>query len=147
MTGSGVDQNKRLPMVWSADGKDSPQPFEGATQAAKTDGGSVEEQEANPDSLLNWYKKVLRTKAKYPQIASSTVTAVKTDNDALAVLNYGKDLTIVTNYSWDDAQTLVMPKDAVGTKIGDTLSVSGGTATLTDGQLSIPAQTTVILTK
>lgn len=60
LTGSGIDQNKRLPMPWSADGADSPKAnvaVPGATETATTDGGSVAQQETNPNSLLNWYKK------------------------------------------------------------------------------------------
>jgi alpha-amylase len=153
MTGAEHRQNNRLPMLWSADGKDSPQPFEGSTETAETDGGSVEEQEQNPDSLLNWYKKVLRTKAKYPQIASGTVTAVQTDDTSLAVLNYdsgtsdGSGLTIATNYSASDAATLRLSDSIVGTALADVLSVHGDPARPVDGQLSIPPQTTVILTR
>lgn len=60
LTGSGIDQNKRLPMPWNAAGTDSPKAdisVPGATEIATTDGGSVAQQEANPNSLLNWYKK------------------------------------------------------------------------------------------
>lgn len=50
LTGSGIDQNKRLPMPWSADGADSPKAnvaVPGATETATTDGGSVAQQETN----------------------------------------------------------------------------------------------------
>jgi alpha-amylase len=146
MTGTGVDQNKRLPMVWSSDGKDSPRPPAGATQTAQTDGGSVAQQEKNPDSLLNWYKKVLRVKAKYPAISSSHVTAVDTKHSNLSVLNCGQDLTIITNYSPKETTTLDLPNSA-STKIADTLSIHDATASFQDGKLSIPPYTTVILAK
>ena len=151
MAGSGVDQNKRLPMQWTADGKDSPKAsvsVPGATDKVTTLGGSVAQQEANPNSLLSWYKKILRVKAKYPQIAQSRkLKAVDTADDNLSVINYGKQLTIVNNFSDKAATTIQLPEVVVGTKLADGLYVKGGAAKLDGQTLTIPAYSTVILTK
>lgn len=144
------DQNKRLPMPWSADGADSPKAnvaVPGATETATTDGGSVAQQETNPNSLLNWYKKILRVKAKYPEIATARLKNISVSKDSLSVINYGKDLTIVNNFSDKEGMTVKLPKGVVGKKITDQLSGGGVQATLTDGKLTIPAYSTVILKK
>lgn len=150
LTGSGIDQNKRLPMPWNAAGTDSPKAdisVPGATEIATTDGGSVAQQEANPNSLINWYKKILRVKAKYPEIATDRLKNISVSEESLSVINYGKDLTIINNFSDTENVTMKLPKSVVGTKITDQLSVSSSQAKLTDGKLTIPAYSTVILKK
>ncbi|WP_422120103.1 hypothetical protein [Lactococcus cremoris] len=150
LTGSDIDQNKRLPMQWSADGANSPKAnvaVPGATETATTDGGSVAQQETNPSSLLNWYKKILRIKAKYPEIATARLKNISVSKESLSVINYGKDLTIINNFSDTENVTMKLPKGVVGKKITDQLSVSSSQAKLTDGKLTIPAYSTVILKK
>ncbi|MDU1525888.1 MAG: alpha-amylase family glycosyl hydrolase, partial [Lactococcus lactis] len=150
LTGSDIDQNKRLPMQWSADGANSPKAnvaVPGATETATTDGGSVAQQETNPNSLLNWYKKILRIKAKYPEIATARLKNISVSKESLSVINYGKDLTIINNFSDTENVTMKLPKGVVGKKITDQLSVSSSQAKLTDGKLTIPAYSTVILKK
>lgn len=150
MSGSGVDQNKRLPMPWAANGKDVTKAsvsVPGSDMTATTLGGSVAQQEANPDSLLNWYKKILRLKAKYPEIAADRIKSVSVSNDSLSVINYGQDLTIVNNFSDTDSVTVKLPKAFIGNKLSDGLYIKGGAAKLTDDKLTIPAYSTVILTK
>jgi glycosidase len=51
MTGSGRDENKRLPMLWE----------------------TVDEQLTDPDSLLNYYRAVLALKALFPDIQNGEV--------------------------------------------------------------------------
>ncbi|MFC4652071.1 alpha-amylase family glycosyl hydrolase [Lactococcus nasutitermitis] len=150
MSGGGIDQNKRLPMQWTANGQDSPKTsicVPGATETATTLGGSVAQQESAPNSLLNWYKKVLRVKAKYPEIASSRVKAVATSKDNLSVMNYGKSLTVVNNFSSTATTTVKLPKAVVGKVMADGLYIDGGQATVVDGKLKMPPYSTVILKK
>ena len=148
--GSGIDQNKRLPMPWTADGKGDAKAsvsVPSATDKITTLGGSVAQQEANPNSLLSWYKKILRVKAKYPAIASSRIKSVDTSKDNLSVMNYGKALTIVNNFSETGSTTVKLPKAVVGKTLADGLYVKGGAAKLDGRKLTIPAYGTVILTK
>ncbi|WP_228385998.1 MULTISPECIES: alpha-amylase family glycosyl hydrolase [unclassified Lactococcus] len=147
MTGNGIDQNKRLPMQWNTTGQDSPAAPVGSTETVSTDGGSVATQESNPQSLLNWYKKILRLKAKYPQIASSRISAVDESNTDLSVVNYGKDLTIINNFSSNQTATFKIPKGTVGKKLADSLVVSGAKVSLSNDELVMPAYSTVILKK
>lgn len=150
LTGSGLDQNKRLPMPWDAAGTDMTKAdvaVPAATEVATTDGGNVAQQEANPNSLLNWYKKILRIKAKYPEIAKARVKQISVSKTNLSVLNYGKDLTLINNFSATEETHVSLPKAVVGREIADVISVSGKTAQITDGKLVIPPYSTVILKK
>lgn len=148
MGGSGIDQNKRLPMPWSADGKASPKAavsVPGSDESVTTLGGSVAQQETNPNSLLNWYKKVLRVKAKYPEIARDSIKAIAVHSDSLSVLNYGSDMTIVNNFSDEKAITVTLPKAVNGRQIRSCLEIKGGTAKVVGDKLTLPPYSTVIL--
>lgn len=150
LSGNGIDQDKRLPMPWSPEGKDSPKAsvsVPGADMTATTLGGSVAQQEQNPASLLNWYKKILRLKAKYPEIAADRIKNISVSNENLSVINYGQDLTIINNFSSTENTSIKLPKTVVGKILADTLLIKGGTAELSGNTLTIPAYSTVILTK
>lgn len=92
-------------------------------------------------------KKVLRLKAKYPEIASSRITNVEEDNTDLSVINYGNTLTIINNFSSNQTQTIQLPKGVVGMKLADQLVVTSGQVILKDGKLTLPAYSTAILRK
>ena len=83
MSGSGADENKRLPMLWSA--KDPAQlcnPPANADQAQKLKQG-VDEQDADPDSLLNTYRALIALRRQAPELERGTMTALDGGNDAL----------------------------------------------------------------
>lgn len=147
LSGSGIDQNKRLPIPWTADGKGSAiasVSVPGATMVATTLGGSAEEQEADPNSLLNWYKKILRIKAKYPDIASSRITEIDMTNSSLSALNYGNKYTVISNFDSQNSAKVTLTS-AMKKNLAESLSVTGEKVTLTGKSLTLPAYSTVIL--
>ena len=147
MNGDGIDQNKRLPMQWTQNQTDSPKAPAGSTESVSTDGGSVASQQANPQSLLAWYKKVLRVKALYPSLARERIKAVEVKNSSLSVINYGKDLTVVNNFSSTQTQTIKLPKSVNGHHLASSLVISSGAVKWADGKLVLPAYSTAILKK
>ncbi|GAB2024250.1 alpha-amylase family glycosyl hydrolase [Lactovum odontotermitis] len=147
LSGSGPDQNKRLPMPWSKDNTGSAQAsvsVPGATETAATLGGSVEEQEADPNSLLNWYKKVLRIKLKYPALAQSRISEVNVDNSSLSVLNYADKYTIISNFDSRESADLKLTSK-MKQNLAETLSATGAEIKLTGKILTLPPYSTVIL--
>ncbi|OFI50514.1 hypothetical protein BG261_01150 [Floricoccus tropicus] len=148
MTGSGADENKRQPMVFNNDGKGQPKPFENSTMKAETDGGSVEVQEKNPDSVLSWYKKVLRAKSNYPEIARGEITNLESDEKNIAILSYeyeDEKVAVIHNFSDKEDLTIDLPKELSKYKIKETLSAFKGEAKLENGKLTIPKYTSLIL--
>ncbi|MDR2976335.1 MAG: alpha-amylase [Streptococcaceae bacterium] len=147
ISGSGIDQNKRLPLPWGinnpANTKESVA-VPGATESVTTIGGTVEEQEANPNSLLNWYKKVLRIKLRYPEIAQSRISKVDVDNSSISALNYGKKYTIISNFDSKASISLKLTSQ-MKQKIAERLSVTGAYITLDEKKLTLPPYSTVIL--
>lgn len=148
MTGSGRDENKRLPMLWSAADKagiPSPPPnaefFEQPAQG-------VAEQLQDKNSLLNFYIKLIGIKNRNPEIARGTVKAIDTGHDsvvAFACEYNGSTLYVLHNLAQSPAD-VTLPKDAYAyKKITDFLSVSGEKAKLKGDIIEMPARSTVIL--
>ncbi|MBR1584309.1 MAG: alpha-amylase [Clostridia bacterium] len=102
MSGSGRDENKRLPMLWSgADETQNCLPPAEADQAQRlTDG--VDAQEGDPDSLLNWYRQLGRIREMNPALIGGRMRAIETDNAALCaytVASDGVSLAVLINTS------------------------------------------------
>jgi hypothetical protein len=146
MRGSGRDENKRLPLIWSeADktGETNPASAADYNMTLQVTKG-VDDLMAIPDSLWNHYKKVISVRNKYNDfIETARLTATNID-PRLYTLTYATDageLTIITNIT---ATTI-----AVGNSEGWTLlegiypTLEKGSVTASD--LTIPPFTTFIL--
>ena len=84
MSGSGIDENKRLPMLWSgADATAQCNPPAAADQPQRLKEG-VAEQENDPTSLLNWYRQVIVLRNLAPALARGTMTALDAGHKAVA---------------------------------------------------------------
>ena len=83
MGGSGADENKRLPMLWSAqDASLLCNPPENADQAQKLKEGA-DVQDGNPESLLNTYRTLIALRTQAPELERGVMTALDGGNDAL----------------------------------------------------------------
>jgi len=84
MTGSGRDENKRAPMVWSARNRAGicKGPF-GMDQRQSLTAG-VEEQLRNPASLTRFYIEAIRLRSLYPVLFYGTPQELKTGDRAIA---------------------------------------------------------------
>lgn len=106
MTGSGDDENKRLPMLWSTmDQTGVCVPPTNATQVQRLTVGA-DEQESDPDSLLSFYRQVLALRNQYPLFAGGNAELVETTDARLAAftLTDGRQtLLIAHNFSRDEA--------------------------------------------
>lgn len=147
--GSGKDENKRLPMVWSKENKkgitDAPM---GATQNNDELGAGVEEQEKDKNSLLAFYKKILRLKVENPEIARGQITALNLGQKAVAaysVENEGEKVYIIHNLSESEI-SLEFSKDNYNySGIRGTLTTGSEKITLKAGVLNLPPMSTVII--
>jgi len=136
MRGSGIDENKRLPMIWSQTDKigqtDLPN---GATydMNLQVQLGAHDQREI-PDSLLNHYRKVINVRNQYNEfIEKATVTQVGADTRiyGLAYASVEGTLTILTNTSAETIEeTLVgnyqLLTDIPTSKVSVTISQQGG---------------------
>ncbi len=81
MSGSGRDENKRLPMLWSTE-ETLCNPPRDADQEQRLKEG-VDVQEADPESLLNWYRTLIGLRKQAPELYRGTMTALDAGNDAV----------------------------------------------------------------
>ena len=83
MTGSGRDENKRLPMLWSrsvsAGMPDPPWDFDQAQRLKD----AADTQEGDPGSLLNFYRHILALRREHPALQRGTIQAVDLGHKAL----------------------------------------------------------------
>ena len=109
MSGSGRDENKRLPMVWSVtDTSAQCLPPANADQAQRLKEG-VDIQEADPDSLLNCYRQLIALRRLAPELRRGAMTALDGGHDAIAY------------YRVDDGDSAVAV--VVNTSTAETISV------------------------
>jgi glycosidase len=148
MTGSGRDENKRLPMLWSVTDKTGiPNAPPNAEYFVQPDKG-VAEQLKDKSSLLNYYIKLIKIKNQNPEIARGIVKAITVQNAgivAYSVKYNSSTLYVIHNLSTQPV-TLTFSKDKYGyKKIIDNLSVSGKKVTLKSDNLTMPARSSVII--
>lgn len=140
MIGTGDDPNKRIGMLWTADGPETQDP-PGTTESGYAL-PSVEEQQADPDSLLNWYKDLMWLRHKYPTIARGTTEVLPCDNVDLCILRrtWGENtVTVVVNPSLRD-HTLPMEAELL-----DAMNARGMEISLSDGTLTLPSYSIAIV--
>lgn len=140
MTGSGRDENKRLPMLWQGDGQHLTLPPAEADQPQRQTLG-VKEQEADPASLLAYYRALLAARAQCPEMARGRVEALDTGHAAVAaymvsdekgscaILHNLGDETISLDITWPGA-LLFAGGNHQGTPVlqGETLLLPSGTS-------------------
>ncbi len=153
MTGSSNDPEKRTGMVWSlSDNTGYVAKIPGSSNNEKPAEG-VEEALKNENSLVNFYKKIIRLKLQNPEIARGTFTPVVLDANNVKVGAYtsdynGSKVMVVMNIS-GDTQTVTVSKDIMsysgvrGYAVSDTTNTEK--VALNGDQLTIPANSVVVL--
>ena len=115
MTGSQNDPEKRTGMYWSNEDTTGYVPkIPGASSDGKPD-KSVKEQQADENSLLNFYKKAIALRNQNPEIARGTLKFVDLGSTETAgyVTEYnGSKVMVIFNLSSKSA-TVTVPEDAL----------------------------------
>ncbi len=148
LTGSGKDENKRLPILWSISEKTGiPNAPPNAEYFVQPDKG-VAEQLKDKNSLLNYYIQLIRIKNQNPEIAKGTLKAIETQDAGIVAFSVeynSSKLYVIHNLS---AQTikLTFSKEQYGfKKMIDNLSVSDEKVSLKGDIITMPARSSVIL--
>ena len=144
MTGSGRDENKRLPMLWSADDTAAlcNAPAD-ADQKQRLKAG-VDVQDADPDSLLNCYRAVIALRKQAPVLTHGIMTAVDTGNDAVCcyrVTDGAETVLVAVNASVSETITVTLPELAQA----DMLGSYGQAEILAENTLTMPPVSCMIL--
>lgn len=151
MSSSGKkDENKRLPMIWS--NTDTTGMTNGPADADKdivSAFAGVEQQQKDPYSILNYYKRAVRLRNENPEIARGEIEIVAelTEGNQAVITKTYEDSTIAIAYNTSDE---VMEISLEETVLGDMeicgyLTLNGEVVELDMGVLSMPAQSICIL--
>ncbi|WP_163192792.1 alpha-amylase family glycosyl hydrolase [Clostridium thermarum] len=146
--GSGKDENKRLPLLWSAADKTGITYAPPNADYKGTIEAGVMEQEKDENSLLQFYKKAIRIKNENPEIQRGVVTSIDLGNDALCAysLEYeGSKLYIVHNLSVDQVELKLSSEEYSKLKLKESLTTDDEKIILKKGNLTMPARSTAIL--
>lgn len=143
------DENKRLPMQWSATDTrgmtDAPPNADVVKQVFKP----VDEQMEDPLSLYNYYKKAIRIRNENPEIARGRLSVVEDlcskDISAIKKVYEGSEIIILYNISPDAANVSLKDAGLTGLSIRGYLTVDGNEVTIEDDLVSMPMYSIVIL--
>ena len=107
MSGSGPDENKRLPMMWSKDELLNCLPPQGADQGQRLKTG-VDEQAQDPLSLLNFYRNILAIRRAHPLLKDALVEVVDLGNTALAAWRCkGEDESLLVIHNLSEKMVII----------------------------------------
>ncbi len=148
MTGSGKDENKRLPMLWSETDKTGiPVPPPNATQALEGVKGA-DTQIKDESSLLHYYKKILDIKKKYPEIARGVMEPISTGNQDVAAFSVSykeKKVFVLHNLSDEPRQVVLKLLDPGKLSVSAYLAANGGKPEQSSDTVTLPPMSSTIL--
>lgn len=146
------DASYRTPMIF--DSEKLPDIFVdgfGDEAEAPTLGG-VKQQLGDNNSLLNFYRRVIKIKNQNPELARGTITGLEDFDDNNVGAFYteydGSKLMVIHNFSSDESKNLTITDDMIknATVRADLVTSDADThISLDGGKLVLPAQSTVIL--
>jgi len=141
MTGSGIDENKRTAMFWSAGDSTGITSNPIGSTNDRTPEQGVAEQLSDPDSLLNYYRQILALKSNHPDIFDGEVTEINTGISAICAIRTGS-VVVMHNLSGVSV-TAVVPDNV--SQLAGFLSPTGTAAKLSGDSITIPPYGTVVL--
>ncbi len=115
MTGSESDPDKRTGMYWSnTDDTGYVESVPGASKSVEKPAQSVEEALKDEDSLLNFYKRVIRLRNQNPEIAKGRITPVDLgSNETAGYVAKTDDSSVMVIYNLSDSGVSVeVPSDS-----------------------------------
>lgn len=135
MSGSGRDENKRLPMLWAMDEMQNTLPPAEADQAQRLK-SSAQDQEGDADSLLSFYRAMGQLRESYPQFESGQLSAIDLPDQHLAGWQLSGpegSLSVLHNLS---GEAISLPAPTGGELQG--WDTGSGAPMLQDGILTLP---------
>ncbi|MDR2655457.1 MAG: hypothetical protein LBC56_05200 [Oscillospiraceae bacterium] len=145
MTGRGRDENKRGPMIWSLSQPggltDGPPARDSGYGASR----SIEQQLADPDSLLRFYIRAIRLRNQFPGLWRGRVEEISQPDDALAVFKSvdGENILIVAHNVSTEEKTVILEKGKKS--LGGFLTAAGGEVILKGNKLTLPGRSSALV--
>lgn len=149
MSGSGRDENKRAPMYWSDQDRTGMTNGPKDMEPVRHQFGPLDEQQKDPLSIYNYYKRAIRLRNENPEIARGEITLLDdiTDPDLCALIKtyQGSSIYMLYNIS-DQAKRVSLSKEKYNYKgIRGYLSATGEELILEGETLLMPPYSIAIL--
>ena len=149
MSGSGIDENKRAPMVWSSTDTKGITVGPPNMETVEHNFPSVEEQLKDELSILNYVKRAVRLRNENPGIARGKISYLEevTDMDLCAIEKAydNSSIYIIYNFS-EEAKEVTLSRETYGySDIRGYLSVDENKVTIEGDTITIPSYGIVIL--
>lgn len=155
MKGAGKDENKRAPMYWSKNDDyagmcDGPADMDDISM--KFD--SLEEQEKDPDSIYQYYKKVIKVRNQNPEIARGNTQYISSGlDDTFCVLKktYEDSELLMVFHTGETAEELdlsgivINGKQLSDAEIRGELSTDGDKIEINDNSIKMPRYSALIM--
>lgn len=146
MAGSGEDPNKRIGMLWTSV-EETTTPPPGATKT-EYPLPSVEEQQADENSLLNFYRSAMELRNRFPEIARGSSQLLDSGSgDVCLILRTWQDSSIIIaiNPSAND-QDISVDAFTQYSSLSGQLTCGTEQPSMKSGTLHLPAWSVAILT-
>ncbi len=145
------DANFRTPMVFDSENmqKISVDSLGDTFEAPKY--GGVKQQLADKDSLLNFYRRIIKAKLQNPEIQrAKSIDPVDVGDDrvgAYTLENDGSTVMIVHNFDTEETKNLEIKSDKLSNPqiVADFITAKDAKAELKDGKLTLPPHSSVII--
>jgi glycosidase len=152
MTAPNTDSDKyyRLPMVFDSDNLPGIT-VDGASTVEAPANGGVKQQLADKDSLLNFYRRIIKAKLQNPEIQrAKSIDPVDMSDDrvgAYTLENDGSTVMIVHNFDTEETKNLEIKSDKLSNPqiVADFITAKDAKAELKDGKLTLPPHSSVII--
>jgi alpha-amylase len=144
MTGSGEDENKRGPMIWSVQSRKGQTRGPPYMNHRWNPPAGAAEQLGDPASLLRFYVEALRLRSEYPLMFYGSPEEIKTGDRAIAAYRLrdgGGEIGIVHNLG-ADRKTLELPG---ASRLGGALAAGGALPSLKGETLELPGHSSAVL--
>ncbi len=149
--GIGADENKRSPMIWSS--TDTKGQTNGPTNMSPANVinkfGSVEEQQKDENSILNYVKQGMKLRNIFPEIARGTIEVIDAGDEEIAAVSKtynGSKIIILANCDKQNTKTVTLPRSEYGyTCIQGELTVSKNQPYQVEDTIVLPPNAIVIL--
>lgn len=149
LTGAGKDENFRSPMYWSATDKTGMTDGPADMDEIENRFPSVEEQQADENSILNFIKRCLRLRNENPEIARGEMALIPEvkDESICAITKEYKDSKLVMLYNMStEEKKVTVSKDTYKYQgIRGYASTDGSEVMLSDETVTLPPYSVVIL--
>lgn len=148
MSGSGKDENKRAPFIWSSESTEGMTKGPEEMEEVKSAFPSMEEQQNDPSSMLSYVKAAIRLRNVFPEIARGDITVLEEVTDtAVAAMKktYGEDSCIILMNATAEEKTVTLAKSNGYEEIAGELTVNAEEPVLEGENITLPPYAVVIL--